>query len=74
MGEPQKAAFAAFAHQDLIKHVFVVDHDIDVYNPVDVEYAISTRFQADRDIYVIPRVKGNPLTRPPTSTRPAARP
>jgi 2,5-furandicarboxylate decarboxylase 1 len=60
-GEPQKAAFAAFAHQDLIKHVFVVDDDIDVYNPTDVEYALATRFQADRDIYTIPRVKGNPL-------------
>jgi len=60
-GEPQKAAFAAFAHQDLIKHVFVVDDDIDVYDPVDVEYALSTRFVADRDIYTIPRVKGNPL-------------
>lgn len=60
-GEPQKAAFAAFAHQDLIKHVFVVDDDIDVYDPEDVDYALATRFQADRDLYVIPRVKGNPL-------------
>lgn len=60
-GEPQKAAFAAFAHQDLIKHVWVVDDDIDIYNYADVDYAVATRFQADRDLYVIPRVKGNPL-------------
>jgi 2,5-furandicarboxylate decarboxylase 1 len=60
-GEAQKAGFAAFAAQDLIKHVFVVDDDIDVLDPNDVEYAISTRFQADRDLYVIPRVRGNPL-------------
>jgi 2,5-furandicarboxylate decarboxylase 1 len=60
-GEPQKAAFAAFAHQDLIKHVFVVDDDIDVYDPAEVDYALATRFQADRDLYVIPRVKGNAL-------------
>src|SRR5262249_39955990 len=60
-GEAQKAAFAAFAHQDLIKHVFVVDDDIDIYDPEDVDYALATRFQADRDLYVIPRVKGNPL-------------
>ncbi|HWP27965.1 MAG TPA: UbiD family decarboxylase [Chloroflexota bacterium] len=60
-GEPQKAAFAAFAHQDLIKHVFVVDDDIDIYDPADVDYALATRFRADRDLYVIPRVRGNPL-------------
>jgi 2,5-furandicarboxylate decarboxylase 1 len=60
-GEPQKAAFAAFAHQDLIKHVFVVDDDIDIYDPAEVDYALATRFRADRDLYVIPRVRGNPL-------------
>lgn len=60
-GEPQKAAFAAFAHQDLIKHVVVVDDDIDIYDPAEVDYALATRFRADRDLYVIPRVKGNPL-------------
>jgi 2,5-furandicarboxylate decarboxylase 1 len=60
-GEAQKAAFAAFAAQDLIKHVFVVDDDIDIYDPNDVEYALATRFRADRDLYVIPRVRGNPL-------------
>ena len=60
-GEPQKAAFAAFAHQDLIKHVFVVDVDVDVYNPEDIDYALATRFRADQDLAVIPRVKGNPL-------------
>jgi 2,5-furandicarboxylate decarboxylase 1 len=60
-GEAQKAGFAAFAAQDLIKHVFVVDDDIDVYDPNDVEYALATRFQADRDLYIVPRVRGNPL-------------
>jgi len=60
-GEPQKAAFAAFAHQDLIKHVVVVDDDIDIYDLSDVDYALATRFRADRDLYIIPRVKGNPL-------------
>jgi 2,5-furandicarboxylate decarboxylase 1 len=60
-GEPHKAAFAAFASQDLLKHVFVVDDDIDVYDPGDVEYALATRFQAGRDLYTIERVKGNAL-------------
>jgi 2,5-furandicarboxylate decarboxylase 1 len=56
-GDAQKAAFAAFAHQDLIKHVIVVDDDIDIYDPGDMDYALGTRVQADRDIFTIPRVR-----------------
>jgi 2,5-furandicarboxylate decarboxylase 1 len=56
-GEAQKAAFAAFAHQDLVKHVIVVDDDIDIFDPADVDYALATRVKADRDIFIIPRVK-----------------
>lgn len=36
--------------------VVVVDTDIDVYNPVDVEWAICTRVQPDRDILIFPSV------------------
>jgi 2,5-furandicarboxylate decarboxylase 1 len=56
-GEAQKAAFAAFAHQDLVKHVIVVDDDIDIFDPAEVDYALATRVKADRDIFIIPRVK-----------------
>lgn len=60
-GEPQKAAFAAFASQDLIKHVWVVDDDIDIFSDEDVYYALSTRMDPARDIHVVENVKGNPL-------------
>jgi 2,5-furandicarboxylate decarboxylase 1 len=56
-GEAQKAAFAAFAHQDLVKHVIVVDDDIDIFDPAEMDYALATRVKADRDIFIIPRVK-----------------
>jgi 2,5-furandicarboxylate decarboxylase 1 len=56
-GEAQKAAFAAFAHQDLVKHVIIVDDDIDIFDPAEVDYALATRVKADRDICIIPRVK-----------------
>lgn len=56
-GDAQKAGFAAFAHQDLIKHVIVVDDDIDIQDPFEMDYALGTRVHADRDIYVIPRVR-----------------
>lgn len=43
------------------KLVVVVNDDIDVRNPEQVEWAIATRFQADRDLVVIPRQIGAPL-------------
>jgi UbiD family decarboxylase len=39
-----------------LKQVTVVDDDIDVYDPLDVEWALSTRMQPDRDIIIIPRI------------------
>jgi UbiD family decarboxylase len=39
-----------------LKQVIVVDGDIDVYDPVDVEWALSTRMQPDRDVIIVPRI------------------
>lgn len=60
-GEAQKAAFAAFAHQDLVKHVVVVDEDINIRDYAEMDYALATRVRADRDIFIVPRVRSNPL-------------
>lgn len=46
------AAEAAFRGHPSLKHVVVVDADVDLYDPHDVEWAIATRFQADRDLLV----------------------
>ncbi len=43
---------AAFRGHKSLKHVVVVDQDVDLYNPAEVEWAIATRFQADRDLYL----------------------
>lgn len=40
------------------KLVVVVDEDINVRNPEQVEWAIATRMQADRDVLIIPRQRG----------------
>jgi UbiD family decarboxylase len=45
-----RAAEAAFRGHGSLKHVVVVDDDVDIYDPNDVEWAIATRFQADRDL------------------------
>jgi UbiD family decarboxylase len=52
---------AAFAGHRSCKHVFVVDKDIDIYNPLDVEWALATRFQGDRDLVVKPPEPGSSL-------------
>ncbi|MFW5936231.1 MAG: UbiD family decarboxylase, partial [Candidatus Hadarchaeota archaeon] len=39
----------------------VVDEDINIYNKVDVEYAVATRFQADKDLTIIPGARGSTL-------------
>ena len=52
---------AAFASHFDVKHVVVVDDDIDVHDPQQVEWAVATRFQADRDLVILPRSQGSRL-------------
>jgi 2,5-furandicarboxylate decarboxylase 1 len=59
-GEGKNALLAALSVMDL-KHVVVVDDDIDVFNPTEVEWAIATRVQGDRDVIVIPGARAKPL-------------
>ena len=60
-GESKNALLAAFAAHPSLKIAIVVDEDIDPTNPVEVEYAISTRFQADKDMIIIQNAKGSSL-------------
>nr|MDO8134863.1 UbiD family decarboxylase [Candidatus Njordarchaeum guaymaensis] len=46
----KKAILAAFAGHSSCKHVFIVDKDIDIYDPLQVEWSMATRFQADRGL------------------------
>ena len=68
-GEGKNALLAALSVMDL-KHVVVVDDDIDVFNGTDVEWAIATRVQADRDVMIVTNARGKPLdpSLPPTPT------
>jgi 2,5-furandicarboxylate decarboxylase 1 len=68
-GEPKNLIMAAFgAHYDL-KQVIVVDDDVDVHSPTEVEWAVATRFQADRDLVVVAGAQGSILD-PSTSLNP----
>ena len=44
-----------------MKHVFVVDEDIDINDPAQIEWAMATRFQGDRDLVIKKGQKGSSL-------------
>jgi len=60
-GDAKQALLAAFASDKDLKHVVVVDEDVDIRDPHDVEWAIATRVQADLDVFIVPGAKGSPL-------------
>src|SRR5271166_2635533 len=66
-GEGKNALLAALSVMDL-KHVVVVDDDIDINDPTEVEWAIATRVQGDRDIMIVTHARAKPLdpSLPPT--------
>jgi UbiD family decarboxylase len=51
--EPQKAIKAAFQGHPSLKHCVIVDDDIDISDPQQVEWAIATRFRADSRLCVL---------------------
>jgi 2,5-furandicarboxylate decarboxylase 1 len=57
----KKAIAAAFEGHKSLKHCVIVDDDIDIYNPHDVEWAIATRFQADKNAVILPNQPGSSL-------------
>lgn len=60
-GRQRQAALLAFSAFSELKHVFLVDEDVDCFDLSDVMWAMTTRFQADRDIVTIPGVRCHPL-------------
>jgi UbiD family decarboxylase len=57
----KKAIRAAFEGHKSLKHCVVVDDDINIYDQNDVEWAIATRFQADKDAIILPNQPGSSL-------------
>lgn len=61
VSDVERTIRAAFAGHRSCKHVFVVDKDIDIYDPQQVEWAMATRFQGDRGLIVIGKETGSSL-------------
>ena len=60
-GDGKNAIMAALSAHPSLKHCVVVDRDVNVFDAEDVEYAISTRVKGDRDIMIVPNVRGSSL-------------
>jgi hypothetical protein len=65
----RKAIFAIFNAITNAKHVFVVDHDIDIFDDRQMEWALSTRFQADRDFVLVEGMPGMRMDPSPDGRR-----
>jgi UbiD family decarboxylase len=60
-GDAKNAIMAAFSAHTSLKHVVVIDEDINIFDPQDVEYAIATRVRGDADIMIITGARGSSL-------------
>lgn len=60
-GDGRKATAAALEAHPSMKHVIIVDEDIDIFDPREVEFALATRFQGDKNVVMLKDVKGSSL-------------
>lgn len=60
-GEPKNIIMGAFGGHYDIKRVVVVDEDVNIDDPDEVDWAIATRFQADKDLIVVSGAQGSKL-------------
>ncbi|NJF24683.1 UbiD family decarboxylase [Thermococcus sp. Bubb.Bath] len=60
-GDGKNAIIAAFAGHPSLKRVIVVDEDINIYDDRDVEWAMATRFQPDKDLVIVTNARGSSL-------------
>ena len=60
-GEAKNIMMGAFAGHYDVKQVIVVDEDVDIHDPIQVEWAVATRFQADRGLLVVTESQGSRL-------------
>jgi len=64
-GSAKNIIFSALSMHHDVKLVVVVDEDIDIYNAAEVDWAIATRFQADKDLVLESNCRASKLD--PTS-------
>jgi 2,5-furandicarboxylate decarboxylase 1 len=61
VGQAKNAIMAVFGADLYMKRVVIVDHDVDVFDDRQVNWALATRCQPDRDITIITNARGSDL-------------
>lgn len=56
--EPRNVIASVLGGSTYTKFCYVVDDDVDIFDPHDIQWALETRVQPDRDVIVIPRMVG----------------
>ncbi len=72
-GEARNAIAACFGALVNVKNVFVVDPDVDIFSDEQMDWALATRFQPDRDLMVVEGLRTLPLDPSLTSGRTGAK-
>jgi 3-polyprenyl-4-hydroxybenzoate decarboxylase len=72
-GEARNAIAACFGALVNVKNVFVVDPDVDIFSDEQMDWALATRFQADRDLVVVEGMRTLPLDPSLTGSRTGAK-
>jgi 2,5-furandicarboxylate decarboxylase 1 len=67
-GEPRNVALGVFAAHVNVKWCIVVDADVDIYDPADVMWALTTRVDWQKDVFIIPGAQGHEMD-PTADTR-----
>jgi 2,5-furandicarboxylate decarboxylase 1 len=60
-GEPKNVAMAAMTAHVNLKWVIVVDSDVDIYDPADVLWALNTRIDWSKDVFLVPGAQGHEM-------------
>lgn len=60
-GDGKSAIIGALASSKDVKHVVIVDEDVNIYSHDDIEWAIATRMQGSKDIVIVPGALGSGL-------------
>lgn len=60
-GDGKNVLMAALSAHPSLKHAIVVDEDVNIFDPEDLEYAIATRVKGDEDIMIVPGARGSSL-------------
>jgi 2,5-furandicarboxylate decarboxylase 1 len=67
-GEPKNVAMGVFTAHVNVKWCIVVDGDVDIYDPADVMWALTTRVDWSKDIFLVPGAQGHEMD-PTADTR-----